>query len=150
MAGQVMRASMATLAALVGPDEQTLIIPVAEARQINTDGTAGVTLIDVTTDELSRLSPYIASIQAFTATEAKSLNMRWKMQFQGSTTGRTYGTVTDLFGYVTLATEVTQPAYTAVDNLGRITRWAIACSPSAGTAVESAIIWCYFAARLRR
>lgn len=150
MAGRVLSATMAQLAAMVGPDEQTILVPLAESRQVHTDGTAGITLIDVTTPESELFGPYVSGVQAYTAIENKSANFRMKVQFQGSTTGRTYGTVTDLFGYVTANGEATQANYTSVDNLGRKTRWAIACSPSAGTAIESAIVWCYLAFRLRR
>jgi hypothetical protein len=150
MAGGILPVRMRDLRSMVGPDDQTIVWPLAEARQINTDGTAGNTLIDVTTAEIERLSPYVASIQAYTAMENKSANFRWKVIFQGSTTGRTFGSITDLFAFVTSNAEATQTAYTSTDNLGVRTRWGISCSASSGTAVESGIIWCYLAFRLRR
>jgi hypothetical protein len=150
MAGSIRPVTMRDLRAMLGPDDQTLVFPLAQARQINTDGTAGSTIIDASSPEIEQLGPYVASVQAFTAMENKSTNFRWKVQFQGSITGRTYNTITDLFAFVTSNGEAAQTAYTAVENLGLRTRWGLVCSPSTGTAVESGIVWCYLAFRLRR
>lgn len=150
MSGRVSRYTLAQVASLVGPDAQTVMVPLFEGQQFNTDGTAGSTLLDVTNDLIAEIAPYSASVQAYTAMENKSANFRWKIQFQGSTTGRTYGAVTDLFAFLSSNGESTQAAYTSMDNLGRKTRWALTMSPSAGTAVESGILWCYLAFRLRR
>lgn len=149
MAGAVMRASLAQLASMTGPDGQTIVVPLFEGQQFNTTG-AGTTLVDVTNDLVANMGPYVASVQAYTATENKSAQFQWKLQGQGSTTGRTYNTLFDLFANITANGEAPQTAYTAVDNLGRKTRYGLACSAVSGTAVESAVLWCYLAFRLRR
>jgi hypothetical protein len=134
-----------------GPDDQTILVPLTEATHYHTDGTTGSTYIDLTNDTAAGLGGYVASVQAYTAMEAKSANFKFRVVFQGSVTGRTFGSVTPLFTtYVTANGEAAQTAYTSVDNLGLVTRWALECLPATGTAVESGLLWIYLAFRLRR
>lgn len=149
MAGRVLSATMAQLAAMVGPDQQTIVLPVAEGLRISTDGTTGVTSLEVTEDAIAKLGPYTAEIQAYTTTEGKTTNMQWKAQFRSSTSGRNYNSSVDLFSCITANGEALQPAYSTANQFGLKMRFYLACQPSTGSAVESATVWCYLAFRLR-
>ena len=134
---------------LVGPDGQTLVIPLCEAHELRTDGTTSDLRIDVTNDLVAGLGPYVASWQIVQATENKTPNQRWKAVAQTSTTGRTYGALFDLCGYITANGESAEAPVTTTAAFNRFTRIALATSNSVGTASELAIVWVYLVARLR-
>lgn len=141
--------AMRNLKHLLGPDDHTLVIPLCEAYELRTDGTTSDLRLDVTNDLFAGLGPYVTSWQILQATESRTTNQRWKVVGQTSTTGRTYGALFDLCGYITANGESAEAAVTSTAAFNRFTRMALATSNVTGTATELAIVWVYLVARLR-
>ncbi len=141
--------SLREMMSLVGIDRQTIVRPVVESYVLSSDGTTTGRTVDVTLPGYDRLGPFVQSVQVATACEGKSPNFRFKAQAAGSTTGRTYGTPFDLFPWLSANAETTETAYTAVSNLGMFTRYGLVGANTAGTAIESGVIWLYLLIRLR-
>jgi hypothetical protein len=138
------------LAAALGPDGQTVTIPLAEALHLACDPGGAALVVPIDVPEWFRaLGPYLASLQVYTATENRTTNHGWKVIFSNSTTERTWNAAIDLFANVTANGETAQTPYTTSSNFGRRMRFAFSVQPTAGTAAEGAVVWSYLAGRLR-
>ena len=123
------------------PNRKVMVITFCDSKPVSSPGGGtSWSYYDLELPELLELGPYLEEIQAFTVTKGATTNVETKVVFYSSISGREWLGPTDLFSAINSDGQAIQTAYTATENLGIFTRFALAVRASTGTAVEAAVM----------
>lgn len=122
--------------------QKVVVVPVVLNAFIQTTGVdANVVYTDIDLPKVAGWGPHLGSITGHTNLQQATANFRWKVVMHTSIDGVVWSApATDIFAWSNTAGYVIQTAFTDATKLGLHIRFALACSPSTGTARESGVV----------
>lgn len=108
-------------------------------QQVMTDGTTTPSYIDIPSEEIAGLGPYLAGITLMTCTESRTAQHGYKVVFYWTLDGRQWNGPVDLCASITSSGDVIHTEFTDATKLGIKLRLAISVVNSSGTNVERAV-----------
>ena len=98
---------------------------------------ANTVYTDIVLPKVDGWGPHLVGMTAHTNLEQFTANFKWKLVMMWSFDGITWSApATDIFAWSTTAGQAIQTAFTDTTKLGLHIRFALACAPSTGTALE--------------